>query len=122
MLRLVDRDMADAAVANLSAERQFLIAYEAALTLSTIPLHCGGYKTHGAGHHRITFRIFPHFMGEEYNELAIYFESCRTKRNVGTYDRGGQISETEASELLEEVKGFKSRVEKWLRDNYPRLL
>ena len=69
----------------------------------------------------VTFQILPRFVGEEYAELATYFESCRTKRNVGAYDRGGEISETEADELLSEATDFKSRVEAWIRINHPEL-
>jgi hypothetical protein len=43
LLRLAERDLADAAVAGLSADRRFLIAYEAALALATIPLFSAGY-------------------------------------------------------------------------------
>jgi hypothetical protein len=119
LLRIAVRDLADAEVAGLSPDRRFLIAYEAALTLATVPLFCAGYETHGAGHHWVTFQLLPHFMGEAISEVATYFESCRTKRNVGTYDRGGEISETEAGELTAEVSDFKTQVENWLRAVHP---
>lgn len=99
-----------------------MIAYEAALTLATIPLHCAGYETHGRGHHWLTFRALPDIMGSEFIELADYFDVCRTKRNVGTYDRGGQISETEVEELLEEVRRFKGLVEDWLQRHHADLV
>jgi len=67
----------------------------------------------------VIFQLLPYFMGEETSEVATYFESCRTKRNVGTYDRGGEISETEAGELSAEVSDFKSQVEGWLRAVHP---
>jgi hypothetical protein len=38
---------------------------------------------------------------------------------VGTYDRGGEISETEAGELTAEVSDFKTQVENWLRAVHP---
>ncbi len=47
--------------------------------------------------------------------MATYLESCRTKRNVGTYDRGGGISDTEADELLSEAKALMKTVEAWLK-------
>jgi len=49
MFKLVERDLADAAVEGLSTDRHFLIAYEAALNLATIALYCAGYETHGKG-------------------------------------------------------------------------
>jgi len=122
MLRIAERDLEDATVTGLSSDRRFLIAYDAALTLATIPLYCSGYETHGAGHHWMTFLVLPDVMGPECRELADYFELCRTKRNVGTYDRGGQISQSEAEELIAEVADFKSAVEDWLLTNHPNLI
>src|SRR3989304_4900677 len=119
LLRTTERDLADAEVAGLSPDRRFLIAYDAALTLATVPLFCAGSETHGAGHHWVTFQLLPHFMGEATSELATYFESCRTKRNVGTYDRGREISDTEAGELWAEVNEFKTQVERWVRAVHP---
>jgi hypothetical protein len=45
LLRLVERDLRDAGVSGLSADRRFHIAYEAALNLAFVPLLCEGYKT-----------------------------------------------------------------------------
>jgi hypothetical protein len=61
-------------------------------------------------------------MGKEYSELAEYFDLCRTKRNVGTYDRGGQITETEVEELIEEVMTFYEDLKRWLGKNQPEYL
>ena len=100
MLRIAMRDLEDALVPGLSSDRRFFIAYEAALALATIPLYCHGYETHGRGHHWMTFLLLPEVMSSDTRELAEYFELCRTKRNVGTYDRGGQISQSEAEECI----------------------
>ncbi|OGO15029.1 MAG: hypothetical protein A2Z14_03975 [Chloroflexi bacterium RBG_16_48_8] len=122
MLCIVTRDLKDAAVPGLSSDRCFFIAYEAGLTLATIPLYCYGYETHGRGHHWMTFLVLPEVMGSDIFELADYFELCRTKRNVGTYDRGGQISQSEVEELINEVKQFQFMVEEWLRINHPHFV
>ena len=122
MLQLVERDLADAGLQDLSTDRRFLVAYEAALNLATIALYCAGYETHGKGHHWATFQTVPEIMGNQFKEQATYFDSCRTKRNVSTYDRGGQISEAESAELLDEASKFKGHLEKWLRGNFPKLL
>jgi hypothetical protein len=98
MLVKVQRDLDDASLSELSADRRFMIAYEGALTLATIPLYCTGYETHGQGHHWLTFKLLPEVMGKEYSELADYLDLCRTKRNVSTYDRVGQISQSEVDE------------------------
>ena len=122
MLQVADRDLQDAVVPGLSSDRRFIIAYEAALTLATIPLRCAGYETHGQGHHWTTFQALPLTMGDELQDLSDYFESCRNKRNVGAYDRSGGISPSEAAELLEEARRFKEKVTRWLRDKFPEFL
>ncbi len=122
LIRLADRDLADAVVRGLSADRRFLIAYDAALSLATIPMLSSGYETHGSGHHWVTFQVLPDFMGKEHSQTATYFESCRVKRKIGTYDRGGEVSDSEADELVAEATGFRSQVERWLRDKHPELV
>ena len=121
LMKLAVRDLADAVVEGLSADRRFLIAYEAALNLATIPILSSGYETHGSGHHWVTFQLLPELMGKEYSQTATYFESCRVKLNVGTYDRGGEVSGSEADELVAEAARFRSQVEQWLRDTHPEL-
>jgi len=61
-------------------------------------------------------------MGEEYADLALYFDQCRIKRNVGAYDRGGQISDSEVDELLSEVTEFHDGILEWLRRNHSDLI
>jgi len=47
LLDLVRRDLADAAVADLSPDRAFATAYNAVLQLATIILRVSGYRTAG---------------------------------------------------------------------------
>ena len=122
ILQVADRDLNDAAVPGLSSDRLFIIAYEAVLTLASIPIRCAGYETHGQGHHWTTFQALPLAMGDDLQDLSDYFESCRNKRNVGAYDRSGGISRSEAAELLTEAVAFKAAVTKWVRDKFPELL
>jgi hypothetical protein len=122
LLRLAERDLRDARVAGVSTDRRFMIAYEAAVALATIPLHGAGFRTEGAGHHQTTFLALPLVMGTELSDLADYFDTCRTKRNASAYDRSGQVSETEATELFREAMKFKEVVESWLRINHPKLV
>lgn len=118
---VVERNVADASVEAVSADRRFAIAYEAALELATITLFCNGYETYGTGHHFTTFQALKETMGDAGESYADYFEMCRGKRKVTSYDRAGEISETEVKSLLEEVKAFKEEVLAWLRKHHPRL-
>jgi hypothetical protein len=55
--KLIARDMADASVSGLSADRIFATAYNAVLQLSKMTLACAGYRvsTTLPGHHQTTF-------------------------------------------------------------------
>jgi hypothetical protein len=53
MRALVARDLADAQVQGLSADRRFATAYNAALQTAKMAIACAGYRvTAKAGHHR----------------------------------------------------------------------
>jgi uncharacterized protein (UPF0332 family) len=121
LLGVIDRDLADASVDAISADRRFAIAYEAALQLATITVYASGYETRGTGHHFNTFQALRETMGATGEDYADYFDTCRSKRATTSYDRAGEISDTEVEALLEEVKGFREKVLAWLRKNHPQL-
>ena len=119
---MVQRDLDDASFDELSTDRRLMIVYDGALTLATIPLFCAGFETREKGHHWMTFKLLPEVMGDEYADLADYLDLCRTKRNVGAYDRGGRMSKAEVEELILEVLKFQNAVLDWLRSNHPELV
>lgn len=121
LLKVVERDITDASIEAVSADRRFAIAYNAALQLATIVLYCKGYKAVGLGQHFTVLQTLKETMGQEFRNRADYFDMCRTKRNITDYDRAGEVSEHEATELLQEVKDFKQEVEGWLHHYYPKL-
>jgi len=121
LFQLAERGLADAQVPGVSADGRFMMAYDAAMALATIPLHCGGFRTDGTRHHQTTFAALPLMMGAEISEVASYFDACRAKRNASAYDRGGQTSDSEVEELIDEVVGFRETTIVWLRANYPAL-
>lgn len=121
LLRLVERGLADAEVDSISTDLRFCAAYNAALSLATMPLCCAGYRTRGAGHHATTFEALPLVMGQEVCEMAAYLNVCRSKRNVAEYRRSGEIVDEEVEELVASVRAFREQVEQWLRINHPEL-
>jgi hypothetical protein len=121
LLQLAERGLADAQVPGVSADGRFMMTYDAAMALATIPLHCAGFMTDGTRHHRTTFAALPLIMGGEISDLAYYFDACRTKRNASAYDRSGQASESEVEELIGEVAGFLEKVIAWLKAHHPNL-
>jgi len=121
LFRVVDRDLADAGVPGLSSDRRFATAYNAALQLATIVVRAAGYRPSGVGHHWMTFQLLLDILGPGEQDRVDYLDSCRQKRNVAAYDRAGLVSESEVSELLHEVRGFRSAVVAWLRRGHPEL-
>lgn len=122
LLRVVDRDLADAAIPQLSTDRRFATAYNAALQLATIALHASGYRAAGAGHHWATFHVMPEIVGPQTLARADYLDNCRSKRNVTDYDRAGEISERDADEILTEARAFREELLDWLKKNHPTLV
>jgi hypothetical protein len=53
--RLVTRDLADAGLEGLSADRRFATAYNAVLQIAKMAIACAGYRVmSGSGHHQST--------------------------------------------------------------------
>ena len=82
---VIERDLGDAQIAGLSADRRFATAYNAAL--QTV-IACAGYRvTAKAGHHRVTIEALTLAVGNSGQRYADYLETCRRKRNVIDYRR-----------------------------------
>jgi hypothetical protein len=117
---LITRDLADAAVVALSADRRFATAYNAALQAATIAIACSGYRVSArSGHHKITFEAAAVAIGGEATALSDYFDTCRRKRNVIDYMTSSVATDTEADEIVEQANEFRSVVEKWVRHRHP---
>ena len=96
----IRRDLADASLVGLSADRRFATAYNAALQAAKMAIGCAGYRvTTGAGHHRISFEAVKLAIGTSSESYVDYFDRCRRKRNVIDYDDANVATETEAQEL-----------------------
>ena len=121
LLHVVERDLADAEIEELSPDRRFATAYNAALQLATIALHAAGYRVAGAGHHWATLHVLPEIMGGGMQARADYLDNCRSKRNVTDYDRAGEISEREVEEILAEARAFREEQLAWLKKHHPAL-
>jgi hypothetical protein len=119
---VVERDLKDAAIAGLSSDRRFAVAYNAVQQLTKMVLACEGYRAASskAGQHATTFEAAGLILGQPYQALIDYFDTCRQKRNRVNYDHAGLTSDAEARELLERSKEFRAQVEDWIRQNHPQ--
>jgi hypothetical protein len=119
---LITRDLADAAIPGLSADRRFATAYNAALQTATIAVACSSYRVSArAGHHAITFQAAQLAIGKPAAALADYFETCRRKRNIIDYMHSSVATDTEADELQEKAIEFHQLVENWVAARHPQL-
>jgi hypothetical protein len=122
MRALVARDLADAGIAGLSADRRFATAYNAALQAANMAIACAGYRvTAKTGHHKMTFYSANLALGSSAVRYGDYFETCRRKRNVIDYTRSHVATETEAKEVLDKATEFYEFVEAWIDAKLPSL-
>ena len=122
LFQVVERDLADAAIPALSADRRFATTYNAALQATTAVMYCEGYRAHSLGHHSTAFEFLKEAMGAEVASLADYFDDCRRKRNRADYVGVGSISTTETEDLLKEARTFASLARAWIQSHHPELL
>jgi hypothetical protein len=107
---------------GLSPEARFQLAYDAAHDLATIVVLAAGYRVKTrVGHHQLTFEAAGLALGEDAHAAIDFFDVCRRRRNVISYD-GAEVSEDLADELRRETSRFGEMVEQWLERTHPELL
>ena len=115
---VVERDLKDAHVEMISADRRFATAYNAVLQLAKMVIACSGYRVTGQGHHQTTFDALELAMGPKIGKMVAYFDTCRRKRNQVDYDFALVASDAEVEELLASATEFRDLVESWIRQNH----
>jgi len=95
---IVKRSLNDVKAAGLSADARFIMAYDAARTLSLIVVRAAGYRPRTVGGHYNTFRALG-VADTAFTSLATYFDGCRMKRNDCEYGFAGGVSDTDADGL-----------------------
>jgi hypothetical protein len=112
--------LADARLHGLSTQGRFEFAYNAARLLATMVVRAAGYRvTARNGHHYFTFQAME-AADTAFAGSAAYFDDARRKRNDFSYDAPGNVTETEADELVGAVQQFQRDVEAWIQPRYPR--
>ncbi len=112
MRALIARDLADARLAGLSADRRFATAYNAALTAANMAIACAGYRiTAKIGHHQVSLEAARLAVGRSGAKLLDYFDTCRRKRNRIDYTQSNVATETEAVEIAAKAAEFYELVE-----------
>src|ERR1700676_4363660 len=117
---IVTRSMKDVTAPGLSADARFIMAYDAARTLSLIVVRAAGYRPRSVGAHYNTFLALE-AADPAFAALSAYFDGCRMKRNDCEYDFAGGVTDTEADGLLKTVQKFAADVEGWIKARHPSL-
>lgn len=116
LFSIVERELKDSELQDISHDGKFSHAYRAALTLATILLYASGYMPEkGQSHHFRTIASIPEILGRETKDDADYLQNCRTIRNSAEYDAANEASEESANELVEFAKGFDKTVRTWIK-------
>ena len=115
---VVERDLADSKIPELSDDRRFATAYNAVLQLSKIVIACEGYRVVGLGHHQTAFLALEIALGPSILPFSTYFEQCRRQRNQVDYDMANVATEADATLLIQTAEAFQKLVELWVATNH----
>ena len=121
LLAIVERDLANAKVAELSDDWRLNIAYNAALQAATAALAAAGYRAAREQHHFRTIQSLAHTIGWPAAKVD-RFDRFRKKRNIIGYESAGVASEREAREMHELATALRDDVLARLGKQYPKLL
>jgi hypothetical protein len=121
LLNMADRDLAQCRTPNLSPDWQLNIAYNVALQAATAALAAAGYRAARDAHHYRVIQSLAHTIKADARLIA-QLDKFRKKRNIGSYERAGAVSEQEVKEMFALATNLRDELEKWLRSNHPELL
>ncbi len=121
LLAAADRDLADCGAAALSPDWRFNIAFNAAVQAARAALAASGYRASRETLHYIIVRSLRLTIGVD-ARTAELFEAFRRKRNIGTYERAGVVSDHEAEAMRRLAVKVREKVEAWLRERHPEYM
>lgn len=118
---VVDRDLEDSAVHEISTDARLGMAYNAALKAGTIALAAAGYRASRDQPHYRVIQSLALTIGATALEVG-RLDGFRKKRNTSDYDRAGTTSEAEVAELRALATSLRDRVLAWLSATHPELV
>ena len=122
LLAIVDRDLKDASVTDVSQDRRFEAAFNAARTAAIIALRASGYRTSvQAGHHQKTIESLELTIKAD-EKIIQRMKVLSKKRNATSYDAAGSVSNQELELAIKTAIELRQDVIRWLEKNQPKLL
>ena len=120
LFHVYSRDIKDAQAENLSVDRKFTTAYNAAMILARIALAAEGYRTTGEGNHYWVIQSLAYTLGSDLRTINT-FNKFRKKRNTSDYEMVGIVSEKETYEMINLAQNLYDRLLLWLEKSHPEL-
>ena len=122
LLAAVERNFADAAVAQVSDETRFDAAYKAVMQCALAAMLAAGYRpsTSEPGHHVTLIQSLPLTLGVA-NEAWIVLDALRRKRNANDYT-GDVVTPDMVDECKAQGKSLQVALRKHLKKNHAALL
>lgn|SRR5215469_2875613 len=122
LLAIVERDLKDAAVPEVSEDRRFEAAFNAARTAANIALRGSGYRTTTQpGHHMKTVESLELTIKAD-PKLVQRMKVLSKKRNATSYDSAGNVSAQELELAIKTAEELQRTVVSWLKKNRAELL
>jgi hypothetical protein len=102
----------------LSSDVQLGLAYDAIRACATAALRAAGYRVvRGGNEHYRTIEALE-FSIDPQKKLIPTLDKLRKKRNIGSYDDFGLVSQGEADSCGKMAISVRKEVEEWIRKNH----
>lgn len=122
LLAAAIRNLADARIAQLSAENRFDAAYKCILQCAMLGLWARGYRTSTSqpGHHQTALQALPLTMGLP-NDVIIVLDALRKQRNLNDYE-GDPVSQAVVTECIGQSEVLLAHTRQFLQTQFSDLL
>lgn len=121
-LGIVARCMKDANVEGISDDLRFYTTFNALLALATTALRASGYRTVvQSGHHTRVIETLEYTIAADDKTIRKILTFSK-KRNAGSYDAAGSVSNEDLKQILATAKSLNENVHAWLVSTHPELL
>ena len=121
LLELADGRLEDyqkAVTGKLSSDVQLSLAYDAIRSSATAALRAAGYRVvRGGSEHYRTIEALE-FSIDPQKKMIPMLDKLRRKRNLGSYDDYGLVSQGEADHCGKMAVRVRKEVEDWIRKNH----
>ena len=117
LLEAANRNLADAHIAEVSAENRFDAAYKCIMQCAMLALWVNGYRTSTSqpGHHQTAIQTLPTTIGLE-QSTVIVLDALRKQRNVSDYE-GDPVSDQAVIECIKQAEELYRNINAWINKN-----